>query len=108
MSLLRAFPPGAIVAVLLVLITSQVFFALLPYRRRGYIPVLVTTALGFGLGQLWEFLDLPAVRLGQADLLPSLLFALALQPLSRFVPTAARPSKAPSVPPPGSPPAHGR
>jgi len=37
-------PPGLIVAVLLVLITSQAFFALVPYRRRSYIPILVTTA----------------------------------------------------------------
>src|SRR4029077_10520694 len=35
--LLRDIPPGAIVAVLLVLIASQLFFAFLPYRRRAYL-----------------------------------------------------------------------
>jgi hypothetical protein len=50
------------------------------------------TALGFGLGQLWDFLGLPSARLGQANLLPGLAFALLLQPLTRFVP---RPSREP-------------
>jgi hypothetical protein len=104
---LSAIQPGVIVAVLLVLITSQVFFALLPYRRRAYLPVLVMTAIGFGLGQGWEVLDLPSVRLGQADLLPALLFALALQPLARFVPRpAGQPKDRPPGPTAGSP--HGR
>jgi len=85
-------PPGLIVAVLLVLIVSQLCYALLPYRRRAYIPILVMTAIGFGLGQLWDFLGLPSARLGQADLLPALLFALLLQPLARFVP---RPNREP-------------
>ena len=84
--MLSLIPPGLIVAVLLVLITSQVFFAVVPYRRRAYIPILVMTALGFGLGQLWDYIGLPSWRLGQANLLPALLFALLLQPLARFVP----------------------
>jgi hypothetical protein len=92
-------PPGLIVAVLLVLITSQLFYALLPYRRRAYIPILVMTVIGFGLGQLWDFLGLPSLRLGQADLLPALLFALLLQPLARFVP---RPSSEPKAPKPSN------
>ena len=88
-------PPGLIVAVLLVLIVSQLCYAFLPFRRRAYIPILVMTVIGFGLGQLWDFLGLPSARLGQADLLPALVFALLLQPLARFVP---RPNHEPKEP----------
>jgi hypothetical protein len=88
-------PPGLIVAVLLVLITSQVFFAVVPYRRRAYLPILLITALGFGLGQLWDYIGLPSWRLGQANLLPALLFALLLQPVARFVPRPKARSKEP-------------
>jgi hypothetical protein len=101
--LLKLIPPGLIVAVLLVLITSQLCFALLPYRRRAYIPILLMTAIGFGLGQVWDFIGLPSARLGQANLLPALLFALLLQPLARFVP---RPSRQPKEPAPSSPRPH--
>lgn len=83
-------PPGLIVGVLLVLITSQLFFAILPFRRRAYIPVLVMTAIGFAAGQLWDFIGLPALRLGEADVVPAVLFALLLQPLARFVPRPGR------------------
>ena len=92
-------PPGLIVAVLLILIVSQLCFALLPYRRRAYIPVLAMTALGFGLGQAWDFLGLPSLRLGQANVIPALFFALLLQPLARFVP---RPNREPREPPPSN------
>lgn len=83
-------PPGLIIAVLLVLIVSQLCFAFLRYRRRAYVPILLMTAVGFGLGQLWDFLGLPSARLGQANVLPALIFALLLQPLARFVPTPGR------------------
>jgi len=83
---LRYIPPGTIVAVLLVLIASQLFFAFLRYRRRAYLPILLMTILGFALGQGWDYLGLPSWRLGQANLLPALLFALLLQPIARFVP----------------------
>ena len=92
-------PPGLIVAILLILIVSQLCFAFLPYRRRAYIPILVMTVLGFGLGQLWDFLGLPSARLGQANVLPALVFALLLQPLARFVP---RPNREPKEPAPGN------
>ena len=94
-------PPGLIVAVLLVLIVSQLCYALLPYRNRAYLPILVVTAVGFGLGQLWDYLGLPSWRLGQANLLPAALFALLLQPLARFVP---RPRSQPREPQPGKSP----
>jgi hypothetical protein len=99
-NLLKLIPPGAIVGVLAVLILSQLFFAFLPYRRRAYIPILLMTAAGFALGQLWDFLGLPSTRLGQADLLPAAVFALLLQPLARFVP---RPSSEPKEPKPSNP-----
>ena len=95
---MKLIPPGLIVAVLLILIVSQLCFAFLPYRRRAYLPILLMTALGFGLGQTWDFLGLPSARLGQANLLPALVFALLLQPLTRFVP---RPRREPEEPGPG-------
>ncbi len=100
MQLLKLIPPGLIVGGLAVLILSQLFFAFLPYRRRSYLPILLMTAIGFGLGQLWDFLGLPSWRLGQADLLPAAAFALLLQPLARFVP---RPSHEPKEPEPSRP-----
>ena len=98
---MNVIPPGVVVAVLLVLITSQVFYVALRYRRRAYLPVLITTAVGFGLGQLWAYLGLPSLNLGQANVLPALIFALLLQPLVRFVPRLRREPKEP----PGQPPA---
>jgi hypothetical protein len=92
-------PPGLIVGVLLVLIVSQLCYAFLPYRRRAYVPILLMTAIGFGLGQSWDFLGLPSARLGQANLLPALVFALLLQPLARFVP---RPRRQPDEPGPSN------
>jgi hypothetical protein len=97
LSLVKLIPPGLIVVALAVLIVSQLFFAFLPYRRRSYVPVLLMTAIGFGLGALWDFIGLPSFRLGQANLLPAILFALLLQPLARFVP---RPSREPKEPEP--------
>ena len=101
--MLKAIPPGLIVAILLILIVSQLCFALLPYRRRAYVPILLLTAAGIGLGQLWDYVGLPSWRLGQANFLPAIAFALLLQPLTRFVPrlrrggAEVRPGK---VPPP--------
>jgi hypothetical protein len=57
------------------------------------------TTIGFGLGQLWDFLGLPALRLGQANMVPAVPFALLLQPLARFVP---RPHREPKEPKPGN------
>ncbi len=95
-------PPGVVVAVLLVLITSQIFYSALRYRRRAYLPVLLTTAIGFGLAQLWAYLGLPSLNLGQANVLPAVIFALLLQPLVRFVPRSRREPKEPSEQPPTS------
>jgi hypothetical protein len=97
---LKLVPPGLVVAALAVLIFSQLFYAFLPFRRRAYLPTLLMTALGFALGQLWDFLGLPSIRLGQANLLPAVVFALLLQPLARFVPRPHREPKEPAAVPP--------
>ena len=96
-------PPGLVVVVLAVLITSQLIFAFVPFRRRSYVPILLMTAVGFGLGQLWDYLGLPAVRLGQANLVPGVIFALFLQPLARFVPRPGREPKEPGTSNPAPP-----
>jgi hypothetical protein len=103
LGLLKAVPPGLIVAVLAVLILSQLFYAFLPYRRRSYVPILAMTTIGFGLGQLWDYLGLPSWRLGQANVAPAILFAVLLQPLARFVPRRKREAKEPKEPNPSSP-----
>jgi hypothetical protein len=101
LALVRLIPPGLVVAALAVLILSQLFFAFLPYRRRAYIPIFLMTAIGFGLGQLWDFIGLASLRLGQANILPAIAFALLLQPLARFVP---RPKpREPKEPKPSNP-----
>ncbi len=95
MNVIRLIPPGIVVAAILVLITSQVFYAVLRYRRRAYVPILITTAAGFVLGQLWDYLGLPSLRLGEANVLPAIAFALLLQPLARFIPRPRREPKEP-------------
>jgi hypothetical protein len=97
MNVVRLVPPGLIVGVLAVLILSQLFFAFLPYRRRAYLPIFLMTAIGFALGQFWDFIGLSSLRLGQANMLPAVVFALLLQPLARFVP---RPNREPKEPKP--------
>ena len=96
--LLKMVPPGLVVAAIAVLIVSQLFYAFLRYRRRAYVPILLMTALGFGLGQLWDYLGLPSARLGQANVLPAIVFALLLQPLARFLPRFQRQPKEPAAP----------
>ena len=95
MSLLRIVPPGLVVSGLLVLILSALFYATLPYRRRAYIPILLTTAAGFALGQVWDYLGLPSLRLGQSNVVPAAAFALALQLLAPFIRLPRREPKDP-------------
>ena len=87
--------------ILFTIAAASAFYAALPYRRRAFVPILVMTAVGFALGQGWDFVGLPALRFGQANVLPGLVFALALQPLARFVP---RPGGEPKEPSPGDSP----
>lgn len=80
---MSAVPPALVVDVLAALIISQLCYAFFPYRRRQYLPVLLLAAAGVALGQLWDFMGVPAWRLGGAALVPGALFAVALQPLAR-------------------------
>jgi hypothetical protein len=93
LGLVNLIPPGLVVAILAILILSQVFYAFLPYRKRSYFSILVVTAAGFALGQLWDFLGLPSLRMGQANVAPAVAFALLLQPLAKFVPRLKRAPK---------------
>src|SRR5581483_10466440 len=93
---MRFIPPGLILLVLFTLVAAAVFYAALPYRRRAFVPILVLAAVGFALGQGWDLIGLPSLRAGQANVLPGLIFALALQPLTRFVPRTNREPKEPS------------
>jgi hypothetical protein len=76
-------PPGLVLAVAFTLLMAQVLHALWRSGRSRYLAVLLLTAAGVALGQVWDLLGLPALRLGQLDLLPAILFATALQPLGR-------------------------
>jgi hypothetical protein len=78
--------PGLLVALLIILVLSQVLYALWPYRRRSYLTALLITALGVLLGQVWDVFGLPGLSLGQANVLPAVLFAIALQPLADRLP----------------------
>ena len=78
--------PALLLAPLLALITSQVFYALLPYSKRNYLAILLLTGIGFALGQGWQYLQLPAVHIGEGNILPGLLFAALLQPLAPRLP----------------------
>jgi uncharacterized membrane protein YqgA involved in biofilm formation len=82
---LKWIPPGLVVWTLLVLIASQLSYSFLPLRAR-YLPVLAVTAAGFLLGQGWQLIGLPSLHLGQANLLPGLIFAAGLQPLAPRLP----------------------
>lgn len=97
MNLVRLVPPGLIVGVFATLIVSQLFFAFLPYRRRAYLPILLLTAIGFAVGQVWDFMGLSSLRLGQANMVPAVVFALLLQPLARFIPRPNRQVKEPKA-----------
>ncbi len=83
-------PPALIIDVLLVLIASQLLYAFFPYRKRAYVSILLLTALGVALGQLWDYVGLPGYRFGGANLLPALLFVLLLQPLVQRLPIRFR------------------
>ncbi|MDQ6918424.1 MAG: hypothetical protein M3Z98_03590 [Candidatus Dormibacteraeota bacterium] len=78
--------PALLIAPFLALLTSQLFYALLPYSKRNYLAILVLTAIGFALGEGWQFLQLPSIHIGEGNVLPGLLFAAALQPLAPRLP----------------------
>ena len=82
--------PALVVLLLVVLILSQLLYAFGPYRRRAYLPILALTTIGILLGQLWASLGLPAFKVGEAGVLPGILFALLLQPLADRLPQVGR------------------
>ncbi|MGH7910812.1 MAG: hypothetical protein ACREQM_05830 [Candidatus Dormibacteraceae bacterium] len=71
--------PGYLLVVLLILVVSQLCYALLPYRRRRYLLVLLLSAVGMLLGEIWALLGLPALQLGDANLVPGIPLALLFQ-----------------------------
>jgi hypothetical protein len=78
--------PALLLAPLFALVASQLFYAFWPYSARNYLAVLVLSGAGFGLGQLWQFLQLPSFHLGEGNLLPGLIFAAIFQPLAPRLP----------------------
>jgi hypothetical protein len=76
-------PPSLVLVVAFTLLLAQVLHVLWRSGRSRYLAVLLLTAAGVAMGQVWDVLGLPALRLGQLDLLPAILFATALQPLGR-------------------------
>ena len=76
-------PPGLVLGTAFTLLLAQLLHALWHNGRCRYLAVLILTAAGVLLGQLWDVLGLPALRLGQLNLLPAVLFATALQVLGR-------------------------
>ncbi len=87
---MTAVSPGVVISALLILALSQLFYAVWPYPRRAYLPVLVLTAAGVLLGQLWDLVGLPSLRLGTANVLPAVILAAALQPLAHRLPIRLR------------------
>ena len=88
--------PGYLLAVLLILAVSGVCYAFLPYRRRRYPLVLLLATVGMLLGQIWSALGLPAVGLGDANLVPGLPLAFVLQVFQdRLQPRRARSAPGP-------------
>lgn len=79
--MLNVVSPAWVMGALVVLAFACLSYALWPYHRRAFLPVLALTALGVMLGQAWAWLGLPALRFGEFDLLPGIAFAVALQPL---------------------------
>jgi uncharacterized membrane protein YqgA involved in biofilm formation len=78
--------PALLLAPLFALIASQLFYVFWPYRERNYLAILALSGAGFGLGQLWQYLQLPSFHVGEGNLLPALIFAALLQPLAPRLP----------------------
>ncbi len=76
-------PPGLVLGVAFTLLLAQLLHALWHNGPCRDLAVLILTVAGVALGQLWDVLGLPAVRLGQVNLLPAIAFAIALQAFGR-------------------------
>ncbi len=88
--------PGFLLVVLLILAVSTLCYAILPYRRRRYLLVLLLAAVGMLLGQSWAALGFPALNLGDANLVPGIPLAFLLQVfVDRLQPRRARSAPGP-------------
>jgi hypothetical protein len=76
-------PPALLLAVPFTLLLAQLLHALWHSGRCRYRAVLLLTVAGVALGQVWDVIGLPALRLGQLDMLPAILFASGLQVFGR-------------------------
>lgn len=77
--------PALLLGILVVLILSQLLYAVGRWRA-AYPAVLVLTAAGIGAGQLWRAAGLPGAGIGELNLLPGVVFAMALRPLAPRMP----------------------
>jgi len=76
-------PPALLLAVPFTLLLAQLLHTFWHTGRCRYRAVLLLTVAGVALGQVWDVVGLPSVRLGQLDLLPAIVFAIGLQPFGR-------------------------
>ncbi len=88
--------PGYLLVILLILAVSALCYAFLPYRRRRFLLILLLAAVGMLLGEIWAALGLPALNLGDANLIPGIPLAVLLQLLEdRLQPRRARSAPGP-------------
>jgi hypothetical protein len=78
--------PAWLLAPAFALLFALLGYAFWPHRRRNFLAVLVLCIVAVVFGQFWQYLELPSLRLGEANVLPAALFAAALQPLADRVP----------------------
>jgi hypothetical protein len=71
--------PGYLLVVLLILAVSALCYAVLPYRRRRFLLVLLLATIGMLAGEVWAALGFPAINLGDANLVPGIPLAVLLQ-----------------------------
>ena len=83
MGLIGLIPPGLLLTVPFTLLLAQLLHVLWHSGSCRYLAVLLLTVAGVALGQVWDVVGLPSVRLGQLDLLPAIVFAIGLQPFGR-------------------------
>jgi hypothetical protein len=88
--------PGYLLVILLILAVSTLCYAFLPYRRRRFLLILLLAAVGMLLGEIWAALGLPALNLGDTNLVPGIPLAVLLQLLEdRLQPRRARSAPGP-------------
>jgi hypothetical protein len=83
LSLIALVPPGLLLAVPFTLLLAQLLHALWHSGRCRYRAVLLLTVAGVALGEVWDAVGLPALRLGELNVFPAILFAIGLQPFGR-------------------------